>query len=205
MHQFRILILAGLLASASMLWAEDAKPLPPAPVEDAIKLAKSGVGEDVQIAWAESREAFASVDADTILTLKNGGVGEKVIAALVRRGGSRAAESSVPYVRVVQRYETPSTGSAGSQAVQTARRAYTTDEAVQYTYAQPERVVYSYPSYSYSSSYYPYYSSYYPYYSSYYSSYYPYYRSHCYPSFSFSWGGRWGGGGHWGHGHGRCR
>lgn len=202
MHQFRILMLAGLLASASFLWAEDgAGKLPAAPVEDAIKLAKSGVGEDVQIAWAESREAFASVDADTILALKNGGVGEKVIAALVRRGGSRAAEDRTPYVRVVQRYETPSTGSSNGDAVQTARRAYTTEEAVQYTYAQPERVVYASPSYTYYSSYNPYYSSYYPYY---YGGYYPYYSSYYYPRYSFSFGGHWGGGS-WHGSHRHCR
>lgn len=205
MRNLGLMFAAGLLA-ASTGWAEDqgepaVKALPAAPVEEAIKLAKSGVGEEVQIAWAETRDPYAAIDADTILKLKAGGVGEKVIAALVRHGGqAQAAETR--YVRVIRRYDTSSERPM-AETVREARREYTTEDAVRYTYTQPSTVVYSdsyaYPSYAY----YGYPSYYSPY--SYYS--YPYYSRYCYPSFSFRFGGGHYHGGHY-HGgyHGRhCR
>lgn len=198
-----VLVLTVPLAQAEEQAA--AAPLPAAPLEDAIKLAKSGVGEDVQVAWAESRETFAPVSADGILKLKEAGVSEKVIAAFVRRGGAKTAEVQIPYVRVIQRYDTGTGTRTVAQAVQQARQEYTREEAVQYTYAQPDRVVYVDRSYSYPSTYY-YGSTYrYPYYSGYY---YP--RTNWYGSWGGHWGhGHWGHGhwghGHWSHGHRHCR
>lgn len=183
-----MLALAVPLAQAEEQ-AAAAAPLPAAPLEDAIKLAKSGVSEEVQVAWAETREAFAPVSADGILKLKEAGISEKVIAAFVRQGGARSAGEQAPYVRVVQRYDTGTGTRTVAQAVQQARQQYTREDAVQYTYAQPERVVYVDRSYSYPSTYY--YGSYYSY--PYHGWYYP--RTYWHGG----WGGHWHG--HWGHGH----
>ncbi|MBI3828565.1 MAG: hypothetical protein HY291_03560, partial [Planctomycetes bacterium] len=137
MRKMAMLLVAGLLATTSMSWAEDKaesaeKALPAAPIDEAMKLAKSGVGEEVQIAWAETRDPYAAIDADTILKLKAGGVGEKVIAAMVRHGGQQQAQASeTRYVRVIQRYDTGAERPL-SDTVREARREYTTDDAVRY-------------------------------------------------------------------------
>ena len=182
MRMLRLLVLNTVcgFGSGALGAAEAEKPLPPVPLEDAVKLVKAGLSEEVLVAWAESLKPYAQVDAETIIKLKQQKVSENVIALLVRRGGTRAGE-----VREIGRYEVPSSSQSGAAReylsktdyVQAeARAAYTRDEAVRYTYVQPVRTIYVSSNYRYPAS--TYYSG----------GYYPYSYSGYYPSFRFSHG-----------------
>src|SRR5436190_23670078 len=54
-------------------------------IDDAIKLSRGGVGEEVMIAWAEKQDAGALSAADIIL-LKEAKVPDRAIATLIRSG-----------------------------------------------------------------------------------------------------------------------
>ncbi|MCZ7645811.1 MAG: hypothetical protein M5U26_11085 [Planctomycetota bacterium] len=181
-----------LFIGGALACAED---LPGAPVEDAVKLTKAGLGDEVLLAWIGAHKAYARVGTDQIVALKEAQVSEKVIAALVRRGGQAASGT----VEKVAEYDLPATTSTRQASryvsesdYERAKTEYTSDEASRYQYNQPAGSVYyasdsyyapsSYISVGYSS--YPY-SWYYPrYYGNYYyGGYYrPYYRSCYYPS-----------------------
>lgn len=190
-----ILVLAVLAAPAPA--AEGS--LPAFPKDDLLKLVQADLGKDVLVAWVESLDAYAKLDANTLIELKNAKVPDDVLAAAVRRGGTKAAEYVVQpassEVRELARYDVPglSSGNASKHLDQAdyerAKKAYDDDEAVRYTYRPATTVYdssyvvptnyvyadYSWPSYYSSWNYWPYYSSY-----GYYNSCYPRYYSHHY-------------------------
>lgn len=56
-------------------------------VDEVVKMAKQGVGEDVLLAAVERSDGTYNLTADQIVTLKQVGVSEKVIAAMLRKKG----------------------------------------------------------------------------------------------------------------------
>ncbi|MBI3828566.1 MAG: hypothetical protein HY291_03565 [Planctomycetes bacterium] len=192
------LILAAFLGRS--LLAEDQKPTrEPAPVAALIKLAQSGVGEDVQIAWVEGRPAYETVDVDAIIQLKDAKVSGKVIAAFIRNGGTATAErksaaaAGEGTVKFLGRYEvprlsadTPASKSLTLADYEQADRVVSVPSSVQYIYANP------YPSYSYGYGlpYAGYYGRYYYPYSRYRSYlYYSHFNDpYCYPRYYSSFG-----------------
>lgn len=187
MSTIRGIVLAlGLIGATA--WAAEGD-LPAAPVEDAVKLTKSGLGDEVLLAWVQAHRAYSALSAAQIVGLKEAGVSEPVIAAMIQRGGTRAAMQKVAEYEVPVTTSTRSASNVISQAdYERAKQEYRTTEAATYTYAQPagstyETVRYSYPSTSYISvglgySSYPYYyGGYYPRYYGYSSCYYPRYYS----------------------------
>ncbi len=186
MNTMRSLVLALSLVSVGVFAAEG---FPSAPVDDAVKLTKSGLGDEVLIAWVNAQRPFGVLSAAQIVGLKEAGVSEPVIAAMVQKGGAQAAVQRVAEYEVPVTTSTRSAGNVISQAdYDRAKQEYRETAAATYTYAQPagstyETVRYSYPSTSYISvglgySSYPYYyGGYYPRYSSYSSCYYPRYYS----------------------------
>lgn len=157
-------------------------------VDDCIKLAQGGVGEEVVVAWAE-RQGGGNLSAADILRLKDGKVPDRAIATLIRSG------SRVPMMHGEMRAEQPQIQTVPAQHQTVAYEPTTTcstcaTPATSYVYTD------SYPTYSYYGGY-PYYSSYY------YPRYYGYY-GYGYPgfglSFNFGRGGYYGGyrGGYYG-------
>lgn len=65
-------------------------------VSDVLKLAQTGVGEEVQLAAVERSGTAFALDAQQIIELKKAGVSEKVIAAMLRKKGPVAVEGDGP-------------------------------------------------------------------------------------------------------------
>lgn len=162
-------------------------------VDDCIKLAQGGVGEEVIVAWAERQNA-TSMSATEVLRLKDGKVPDRAIAALLRSGRHIQIQQPMPAMQMEQQ-------PMQQEAQQNVAVPRTISYEPSTTYVESSPVVYS--SYSY-----PYYSSYgYPYYSGYYGGYgYPYYGYGVGLSFNFGRGGYghgyYGGGYRGGYGYG---
>ena len=156
-------------------------------VDDAIKLAKAKVGDDVMMAWADAQRPSNPINADAVIELKNASVPDRVISALVHNSAQAAvAQQAAPAVQ----------SAPEAQPMYNASYASASPEP-RYTYSEPVSYVSS-PSYVYS-GYSPYYYGGYPYYSGYYPR---SYVSFGFGSYGHGWGGgSWGHGGSWG-GHG---
>ena len=179
----------SLMALAAVL----ALPVFADTVDDCIKLAQGGVGEEVIVAWAE-RQNTTSMSATEVLRLKDGKVPDRAIAALLRSGRHIQMQQPMPAMQMEQQ-------PMQQEAQQNVAVPRTVSYEPSTTYVESSPVVYS--SYGY-----PYYSSYgYPYYSGYYGGYgYPYYgvglsfgfgRGY-YGGYGRGWGGYGGRGGYYG-------
>jgi len=158
-----------LLALAAVL----ALPVFADVVDDCIKLAQGGVGEEVIVAWAD-RQGGANLTAADVLRLKDGKVSDKAIATLIRAG--MRMQAPMPMQQPMQ-MQMP----AQQQPSQTVTVPHTV------SYESSPTVVYSDPTPVYYTSYYsgyPYYYSGYPYYYGY-----PYYGYGLGLSFNFGRGG----------------
>jgi hypothetical protein len=132
-------------------------------VDDAIKLARGGISEEVILAWAENQGPAKLSRAD-IFRMHDSNVSDKVIVALLKKSlEEKKAEKPVekPAPKVVE------------QPAEPVEEVVATPKVV-YTYSTP---VYSYP--------YPYYT--YPYYGMYLVGS-PYYYPRSCPRFSFGAG-----------------
>ena len=79
--------------------AASAAPLPSdlAPsAAEIVKLAQSGVGDDVVLAFIKNSQAPYHLSAENILSLKNAGLSSKVLAAMVKHDGLLAEQSGCP-------------------------------------------------------------------------------------------------------------
>src|SRR5687767_8474556 len=74
----RIVICLALLLSVSLSASEG--------FDDLVKLIKSGIGEDVQIAYIDTSKAAFDLTPDEILYLTDLGVSDKVIGGVMQRG-----------------------------------------------------------------------------------------------------------------------
>jgi len=177
-----------------------------APVDEILKLEKSGVGDDVIVAWIDTQSGWDALDTNTILKLKDLKLSDRVLAALVRGGGrdQLVVQSSQT------RYVAPSNSTPTAREYvqpQDYQQAQTSYPSTTYSYVQPATYTYATPTYyTYPSTYYyPSYSYYYPYYGGYY---YPRYYGGYYGrgyyggyygsgiSFNFGFGGFGHGGSH---------
>jgi len=174
-----IMLLSALMI-ASAVFAEgngEKRSLSPIPEEDAIKLVKADLGEEVMIAWAKSLKPYARLSREEIIRLKKHGVAESVIAVLIRRGGRPSAtKRKKAQVREQEGYQIPSAAPSNSDKQQVeildkdkSANPYCRQEAVQYKYIALSNLDYSRARYhrpnSYSRSYFPFLSyghNYYP-------------------------------------------
>ncbi|MEI6232348.1 MAG: hypothetical protein WCT04_04815 [Planctomycetota bacterium] len=158
-------------------------------VDDCIRLAQGGVGEEVIVAWVE-RQGSADLSAADVLRMKDGKVPDRAIAALLRVG-VRAPMRQMPQTQPQQqpRYQTQE---APIQTV-AVPRTVSYEPATRYVYSEPTSYVYP-STYYYGGS---------PYYSSCYNSY-PYYSSGVGLSFSFGNGGYYGNRYYGGYSNGYC-
>ncbi len=93
----------GSVLAAGSLWvasgdlrAQNAPPPLPVGVEDVVKLAKAGLGDDVILAHLRSSGATYSLSADQIIYLNSQGVTQPVIKALMGTAGTAPAPGPVP-------------------------------------------------------------------------------------------------------------
>jgi len=147
-------------------------------VDDCIKLAQGGVGEEVIVAWAE-RQGPATLTATDVLRMKEGKVPDKAIASLIRSG----ARMQMPMQPMMQPEMRMPAQEQPTQTIAVPRTVSYEASPTTYVYSDPAPV----------------------YYSSYYSGYPYYYRGYGYPYYgsyglglSFNFGGR---GGYYGHGY----
>ena len=140
-------------------------------------MAQAKVNDDTLIAYIKNSGNSYSLNADQIIYLRQQGVSDAVVTTMLNQ----------PKVGLVAP-SAPANAQASAATSTVAATTVVTEPAPAVTYVQTVPTTYYY---------YPYYS--------YAPAYYPYYRGYgCYPSvsFSFGWGGHWGGGWHGGYGGG---
>ena len=174
---------------------------PPAPVaklpygvEDVLKLSRANVGEDVILNYVRGSGTIYNLGPQEIVYLRDQGVSEKVINAMLdQRKRAELAVQPAPAPAVIQQPADVTTTASPAPQNNAAAPVYTDSNA---TYAQapltpPASTVYTIP---YAPTYYVPYGYSYPYYTAY-----PYYGG-WYGAPTVSFGFRFGGGWHGGHG-----
>ncbi len=88
---------AGLVLQTTAIngWAQAAPSLPPG-VQDVVKLAKAGLGEEVILAQIRNTGAYYNLSADQLIYLSQQGVTQNEIKALLGPGGTAAPANPAP-------------------------------------------------------------------------------------------------------------
>ncbi|MGD0744259.1 MAG: hypothetical protein ABSA45_03800 [Verrucomicrobiota bacterium] len=150
-------------------------------VSDVVQLTRANVGEDVIVNYIQNSGNGYGLDANQILYLKQLGVSDRIINAMLeQRGRLTTAQAAVPQ-------NNPDNGNSQNTTVVAQPQATYVQPAQSSTvYVIPDTQTYDYYAYYYQPYYYPYYG----------------YYGWPYPalSFSFGWGGHYGGGWHGGGG-----
>ncbi|HWY73964.1 MAG TPA: DUF6600 domain-containing protein [Verrucomicrobiae bacterium] len=93
----KLILISTLLAIfGSQGFAQNPPPALPAGVQDAVKLSKAGMSDDVIVSQIKNGGASYNLSADQIIYLSGQGVSQNVIKALISGGGAAPTAPAVP-------------------------------------------------------------------------------------------------------------